>query len=415
MGPILIFDKSTLHSLSIDEAVWLDTFYYSNITPLFFVETLADLEKKDAVGQTPEQVVGTLAHKTPVQWGRPNAYHGTLCILNLLGTQITMDRRIVVLEGSYVMANGRQGVISDIPPEMEALVRWQNGEFLEVEQRFAREWRRELSALDLDSLRVPLVGGAKIRDLADAKREAEKFVRQNENRYAVLGLALDRLHIPNRYWGTILRRWEAEGKPRIVEFAPYAAHVLTVEMFFSFALGAGLESTVRKSHKVDLAYLYYLPFCMVFASNDRFHERTARLFLTGEQVFIWGSYLKSDLRRLDEHYSQLPEDVREQGIMKFAFYPPTEGEFLISQLWDRLMAPGWREIAKKKPEEIPTERQEKLVEYIRRLADEGQPTEPFGSEADYMVIKRKIPPRRGKWRLVPPEVEKSAEGQSGEK
>ncbi len=38
VGPILIFDKSTLQSLSIDGSVWLDAFYLPNITPLFFVE-----------------------------------------------------------------------------------------------------------------------------------------------------------------------------------------------------------------------------------------------------------------------------------------------------------------------------------------------------------------------------------------
>ena len=46
LGPILIFDKSTLQSLNVDEAVWLDNFFMTNITPLFFIETLADLEKR---------------------------------------------------------------------------------------------------------------------------------------------------------------------------------------------------------------------------------------------------------------------------------------------------------------------------------------------------------------------------------
>ena len=45
-GPVLIFDKSAIQSLSTDEAVWLDNFFQSNITPLFFIETLADLEKE---------------------------------------------------------------------------------------------------------------------------------------------------------------------------------------------------------------------------------------------------------------------------------------------------------------------------------------------------------------------------------
>ena len=36
VGPTLLLDKSILQSLSLDEAVWLDTFYYPNITPLSF-------------------------------------------------------------------------------------------------------------------------------------------------------------------------------------------------------------------------------------------------------------------------------------------------------------------------------------------------------------------------------------------
>src|SRR3989304_136700 len=50
LGPITIYDKSTLESLSVDEAVWFSNFYRANITPLFFVETLADLEKEVAKG-----------------------------------------------------------------------------------------------------------------------------------------------------------------------------------------------------------------------------------------------------------------------------------------------------------------------------------------------------------------------------
>jgi hypothetical protein len=45
-GPSLIFDKSSLESLNIHEVALMDNFYMSTITPLFFVECLADLEKQ---------------------------------------------------------------------------------------------------------------------------------------------------------------------------------------------------------------------------------------------------------------------------------------------------------------------------------------------------------------------------------
>ena len=37
----------------------------SNVTPLFYVETLADLEKAVAEGRNSEEVVPSLAEKTP--------------------------------------------------------------------------------------------------------------------------------------------------------------------------------------------------------------------------------------------------------------------------------------------------------------------------------------------------------------
>src|SRR4029077_18071787 len=75
-GPSLLFDKSVLQSLSVDEAVWLDTFYFPCITPLFFTETLADLEKEVQKGRSPEDVVGNLAQKTPIG-GAINIHHHT--------------------------------------------------------------------------------------------------------------------------------------------------------------------------------------------------------------------------------------------------------------------------------------------------------------------------------------------------
>ncbi len=85
LGPILIFDKSTLQSLNVDEAVWLDNFFMTNITPLFFIETLADLEKEVRKGKTPEQVVGEIAYKIPDMSPRSNVHHMALAGGELLG------------------------------------------------------------------------------------------------------------------------------------------------------------------------------------------------------------------------------------------------------------------------------------------------------------------------------------------
>ena len=108
MGPILIFDKSALQCLNLDEAVWLDNFFLCNITPLFFIETLADLEKQVRKGRTPEDIVGSLAFKTPDMGSKPNAHHATLLEGELLGL------------GKLDMEHGRPHLMTS-PRKMTAL------------------------------------------------------------------------------------------------------------------------------------------------------------------------------------------------------------------------------------------------------------------------------------------------------
>jgi hypothetical protein len=151
-GPILLFDKSVLQSLSVDEAVWLDTFYFPCITPLFFTETLADLEKEVQKGRSPEDVVGNLAQKTPIG-GAINVHHHTLSANELLGQAVELRHVPVVPGGNPVNTqNGRRAVVYDSPPEAAALSRWQEHDFLDVERRFAKAWRDALSGIDLDGL-----------------------------------------------------------------------------------------------------------------------------------------------------------------------------------------------------------------------------------------------------------------------
>ena len=142
--PITIFDKSALEALSVDEAALFGQFYRSVITPLFFSETMADLEKEVAAGRTPEQVVGIIAAKTANLMADPSAHHQTLVTSNLLGRQTIMDGRPHVVGGRLVESDGRRGVVYDEAPEAEALRRWQRGQFLEVEREFARKWREAL-------------------------------------------------------------------------------------------------------------------------------------------------------------------------------------------------------------------------------------------------------------------------------
>src|SRR5260370_34649500 len=107
-GPSLIFDKSSLESLNLDEAVLMDNFYLSTITPLFFVECLADLEKTSRSKSTPEQLVGALADRTPESQSYPNVHHMTI-----LNAEMSRQFDLSKVYGRVTLAGGRPDQLRD--------------------------------------------------------------------------------------------------------------------------------------------------------------------------------------------------------------------------------------------------------------------------------------------------------------
>lgn len=359
-----------------------------------------------------------MAEKTSAMTADPNVHHSRLCIEDLAGHHIQMRRCVVMNGGRSVKRDGHEGVIFDESPEADALSRWSRGSFRDVERAHARGWREGLAALDLEAMSAPfssLLGREnRPRSLRDIKAMVDRLVGASAHAEAILGFALATLSVPYELWPMIYGRWQSEGRPPLKTFAPYAAHVLSVDMFFSIALALGHIAKARASNRADIAYLYYLPFCMVFTSMDKLHARAVPLFLNADQRFVWGADMKAELRRLDDHFSGYPDDVKLSGVMAFAQRPPTEGTFMTSRLWDELLSPNWRE--PRRPTTGPDATPEDMArnaQLVRELNAKIAESEPAGHDvhidsAEFVVVERQIPIRVGKWRLVSPEVEKSS-------
>jgi hypothetical protein len=301
MGPFLIFDKSSLESLNLDEAVMLDNFYMSNITPLFFVECLADLEKAIRSKSTPEQLVGSLATRTPESQSYPNVHHSTILRGELAGRcdLKTVHGRVMLAGGRKVQLGEKRGVVYEESPGAEAVSRWGRREFLDLERQTAKQWRRALTAIDLDAMAKQVMAELghwrKPKSLVDARQMADTIVDNMEPEWLIpFGLKL--LGAPETI-DYVVHRWIEERRPPIREHLPYFVFMLTINLFFCLLLPAQLLRNVKPSHKIDLAYLYYLPFCSVFASKDNFHAQIVPLFLAPEQSFVNGIELKEDLAK----------------------------------------------------------------------------------------------------------------------
>ncbi len=412
VGPLALFDKSFLQSLTVDESVWFDHFFLPVISPLFFVETLADLSKREreSASRTPEDLVRIIADKTPVMSGVPCVHHAQLCIANLMGHEAPHFGQVPLAGGRPVKgADGKPGVVFKNSPEAEAFSRWQRGEFDEIERDFASSWRAMLANLNLPNvaLRMRALGitPQNCKTIEHAHGIAASLVNTRFQPEKQLALLFYFVNIPEHMWGPIVQRWSDAGFPALVQHASYAAHVLKVELFFQIALAANLISSERASNRADIAYFFYLPFCHIFVSGDKLHRRCAPVLLTKRQDFVWAPDLKADIARINEELSAIPEAERQMGLHKLAPQPPGDPSGVVASLW-RKHAPNSLSPSESQTS-VSVEAERKLVEYLKSFTN--APTSPDvatlpSDEFESVAIERLVPAKRGSWWLIPKEV-----------
>jgi hypothetical protein len=372
-GPALVIDKSTLQSLSDRESQWLFHFFHVVLTPTLFLEIRADLTKAARAGKTPEEEVAIIASKIRGFGATINMDHLELCIGDLLGYLVEMRGVPALGGGKEVVDNrGRVGMVFDEQPEIKALRRWSEGDFSDEDWEFAQFWRDTLENLDLAELqsnigslkratqKVTTLSG--ILDVVDAGLGAPGIA------YKLLKQTLNLLLIPESHHRRIIAAWKKAGHKQLGIYAPYANHVARVEMFFFIALARELIAPYPNTNRIDISYLYYLPFCQVFASNDRLHKRTVPLFITNKKMFVPGEDLKLDMAALASYYEGMPEEVTNTGSMTYARYPPREGNFLTAQIYDRVH-PNWREWAARPSEKRTPEQDAKTIENLRPIME----------------------------------------------
>ncbi len=152
-----------------------------------------------------------------------------------------------------------------------------------------------------------------------------------------------RLNLPFQR-ATIVARWNIGRFTSLRHFAPYAFHCLRVETAFMLGLMHGVMSgmiAARPTNRVDLEYLFYLPFCHVFSSGDNFQGPFCKLFLADYQQFIPASDLKTDLHNIATAWKALTEDEQKAQRREYSCYPPVNATSFTHQMWLKHMKP-WR-------------------------------------------------------------------------
>jgi len=390
MGPILICDKSTLQALNPSELNALRRYYSLNIPPVLIVEILGDL-KKHTDSQAGREEVRILANKLMPACSTVNTNFRELIRGELTGAaSFPMDGRPVLTGGKHVVSpEGKKGVIFEISPEAEALLRWQAGKFREAEELMAEAWRLSTLTIDLENMQRQLRGAysgkLNLQTLASTAKFVDDLMSSVTPDLLLIWFLQD-IGMFREKAVQAIQRFRNASPGSLNSTAPYIAHCVRAALIFHFALAFGLVST-RPTNRIDLEYLYYVPFCNVFSSGDTFHGKMANLVIR-DQTYADRDELKADLKQLADWWSNLTEEQRD-GESHISG-PPENEKSVTHRLWQKVMRPGYRNRSRRKlkppPEGFKSVADWKKLVNTSTLTD--QPIQE--DDCDFMVVKHSV-------------------------
>lgn len=333
MNIVIIIDKSTFQQLSFDELRWLSIYYNHNITPILVMEVLGDLKKEFTNTEKPsEHRVKDFAKKLfPVETV-VNQHYQSLLIQDLVIGNLSLDERPVVGRKKAVQSEtGQKGVVIEETEEEKAIYKWKEGFFDEADHMLSSIWRETTTRENLLSDLKTLLKTKDVPNLTTFDQlwtYSMTEITNPQHQQYLLKFIIETYDIAPIIGIDIFAKWTQAGMPTIKEFAPYAFHCLLVDLLFLNGLACGLITT-RPTNNVDKEYLYYLPFCNVFTSNDKFHKNIIPLFLNPHQKFITGDDLKKDLKGIVEVINTLDINQRKKILNS----PPINEESITFNLW----------------------------------------------------------------------------------
>jgi hypothetical protein len=304
IGPLLIFDKSFLEMLNPDEVSELSVHFKFVGTPTLIGEIIADLKLDPSERRVPSDVVRALSRKMRKVHGLQPANYRKLALANIYAHEISMIGQVPVDESApnVHVTEDRLGIFYDSTLEQALWARWADGDFGTEDELTATTWRNGIEQIDLEKV-AALWKPFTSRHFSLAKNQGELIsaidVFLGDPTPAVqreiVNMTLDLLKASPQDRLVVHVLMSSDAMRSLLEFAPYAASIIRLFLAFVCGLARGFIGP-RATNYIDLQYLYYSPFCMVFVSNDKFH-REMWPATAGRHSFLWGQDVKDDLRR----------------------------------------------------------------------------------------------------------------------
>ncbi|NTX41464.1 hypothetical protein HUA78_44250 [Myxococcus sp. CA033] len=369
MGPITILDKSAFQSFSHREHRYFVRYFLENVTPVLVQEVTADLSKAAKDGKPSEEKVVELARKFHGSGTSANENYRSLCMSSLMGVDVPMDGRIPVDNGTLLRnEDGSTGMFIDMSFFNHLIMKLAANQADEHDRAFARRWREATSNFSLQGLTKYLSSRhiilPKSANTDEIKLSVDTMLAKSSLQHIWLEAILLLLKVDPSQATQVRVRWSHE-ETFMKAFAPFAYHCLRA-LLMLFVASRDAHVKAKPTDLVDLQYLYYLPFCYVFSSDDKVHRILAPLLIRPDQTFVRAPELKSALRELAGYFDARTEQERTWISYALGSHPPPLPNNLVSQLWRKHMRPwgrGMRNFASK----LSEQESEAALQYVEEL------------------------------------------------
>ncbi len=342
MGPILTFDKSFLQMLSPAEVDELDLQFEIFVTPILVSEIVADLRHPSPrPGRVPEDMVRALASKMVSNHGIMQAHFRKLALGELSGRMSFPMVGSVIVDSSapnVMTSKDGHGLIYDSRQDREMWGAWAAGNFSKTDEYLASRWREQIAQIDVKDIaefwrdfcakRLP---GA--RTIADVIFGIDELISKPSESKNLLSMIYHFTEAPRAICHLSMALADAGLLPNVRAWAPYCVSVTRLSMVLCCCLALKLV-TSRPTNVLDLQYLFYSPFGMVFVSQDKL-QRDLWPATTTQASFVWGDELKEDLHRYVQARQEWKDARKEGGLFVSYTEHFTSQDSIIARLHEK--------------------------------------------------------------------------------
>ncbi len=331
MGPTLLLDKSAFQQLASAEMHRVVNYFQWNIVDILLKEVLCDFFKETKTASSRNEA-SILADKVSPFNSVENVNYIELCLANLYGHEVVMDGRPIIAPTRInTLEDGQRIALIDRSAFSEMIHRWQRGEFNTQDRTSANIWQyiKDSSKADacfqfLQANHIIIPTSTSIDEL---RIVVDELLGNPKMQHVFLDMFLSYQDINHTIKQNIKKRLK-QCPYSLPKVAPYAFYCLRVFVLFLGAYRFDLLPKKKADDQIDLEYLFYLPFCHVFSSDDKFHRTLAPPLMRNNQHFLLGKDLKKGIQEIDS----LPVH-KETMNAKCVPIPPMPKESIIREVW----------------------------------------------------------------------------------